>query len=176
MKGILAFSILFLLGAIYNLVKLDFINVVWGLIISGVLFGLYLLLKRESRKSDEFISWITYNQDKIIREGAVYQDILIDKDTQITQFQVCLSFLIFTTKIPTRFYIKDHDNTIFISLFCTFISLIGGWWGLPWGPIYTVQVVIKNIVGGNKRTIAAFFNNIDDNEESKRREYAVGRN
>ena len=176
MKGILAFSILFLVGVIYNLFTSDFINAVGGLIISGVLFGLYLFLKREEGKSNEFISWITYNRDKIIREGAVYQDILIDEHTQITQFQICLSFLIFTTKVPTRFYIKDHDNTIFVSLFCTFLSLIGGWWGLPWGPIYTVQVVFKNITGGKKRTIANFFNNIDNNEESKRQGFAVGRN
>jgi hypothetical protein len=26
--------------------------------------------------------------------------------------------------------------------------LVAGWWGIPWGPIYTIQSVYKNSKGG----------------------------
>jgi len=28
-----------------------------------------------------------------------------------------------------------------------------GWWGIPWGPIYTVQVLLNNLRGGVKQTV-----------------------
>jgi hypothetical protein len=30
----------------------------------------------------------------------------------------------------------------------TVISLLAGWWGIPWGPIYTISSVVKNLQGG----------------------------
>jgi hypothetical protein len=32
------------------------------------------------------------------------------------------------------------------------ISLLFGWWGIPWGPIYTVTSLFKNFGGGRDVT------------------------
>ena len=34
----------------------------------------------------------------------------------------------------------------------TAISLLVGWWGIPWGPIYTVQTMVMNLKGGKDVT------------------------
>lgn len=34
----------------------------------------------------------------------------------------------------------------------TFISRIVGWWGFPWGPIYTVQSIFVNLGDGKDVT------------------------
>lgn len=36
----------------------------------------------------------------------------------------------------------------------TFLSLVVGWWGIPWGPIYTIASVAKNFAGGGDVTDA----------------------
>jgi hypothetical protein len=32
------------------------------------------------------------------------------------------------------------------------LTLVAGWWGIPWGPIYTVQSIWVNLRGGNDVT------------------------
>jgi hypothetical protein len=32
------------------------------------------------------------------------------------------------------------------------LSAFLGWWGIPWGPIYTIQSLSKNISGGKDVT------------------------
>jgi hypothetical protein len=34
----------------------------------------------------------------------------------------------------------------------TLLSLVLGWWGIPWGPIYTIQSVVINFQGGKDVT------------------------
>jgi hypothetical protein len=32
------------------------------------------------------------------------------------------------------------------------LTLVAGWWGIPWGPIYTIQGVWVNLNGGRDVT------------------------
>jgi hypothetical protein len=41
----------------------------------------------------------------------------------------------------------------------TAISLIMGWWGIPWGPIYTCKSLYMNLSGG-KDVTAKVSNNL----------------
>ena len=34
----------------------------------------------------------------------------------------------------------------------TLLSLLLGWWGIPWGPIYTIQSLWVNLKGGRDVT------------------------
>jgi hypothetical protein len=36
----------------------------------------------------------------------------------------------------------------------TMVSLLLGWWGIPFGPIFTVRAVVKNLSGGQVVTVA----------------------
>lgn len=30
----------------------------------------------------------------------------------------------------------------------TLVSLVAGWWGIPWGPLWTIQTILRNVGGG----------------------------
>ena len=34
----------------------------------------------------------------------------------------------------------------------TLLTLLAGWWGIPWGPIYTIQSLVVNLKGGKDVT------------------------
>jgi hypothetical protein len=72
----------------------------------------------------------------------------------LAQYQVTLSFLIVTYKIPTRLYVVGHDATWLVGAACTLLTLVFGWWGIPWGPLYTLQAVTQNLRGGLRQTVA----------------------
>jgi hypothetical protein len=72
-------------------------------------------------------------------------------------FQYCVSVIILTFKRPSKIYfIRAGEGSFGKGIGYTLISLLFGWWGIPWGPIYTIQSLIKNFGGGKDVTAEVF--------------------
>ena len=68
-------------------------------------------------------------------------------------YQYCVSVLILTFKRPSNVYLIRHEeNAVVKGLPFTLLSLVLGWWGIPWGPIYTIQSIWVNFKGGRDVT------------------------
>jgi hypothetical protein len=69
-------------------------------------------------------------------------------------FEYCISLLIITLKRPSGIYfIRSDEGTFGKSASFTVLSLLLGWWGFPWGPIYTVASLVTNLKGGKDITM-----------------------
>lgn len=72
---------------------------------------------------------------------------------KFVMYQYCVSILILTFKRPSSIYfIRSNENALTSGLKYSFISLLFGWWGIPWGPIYTIGSFITNFKGGKDVT------------------------
>jgi hypothetical protein len=73
----------------------------------------------------------------------------INRGGRFVVFQYCFSILIMTFKrtAPVQF-IKAGESAVVKGLPYTALSTVFGWWGIPWGFIYTPQVIYKNLKGG----------------------------
>jgi hypothetical protein len=61
--------------------------------------------------------------------------------------------VILTFKRPSNIYfIRAGENAVIKGLPYSLISLFLGWWGIPWGLIYTIKSFIKNFSGGKDVT------------------------
>lgn len=68
-------------------------------------------------------------------------------------FQYCFSVILMTYKKGTDIhFVRPTDNAFAKGLPYTLLSLVVGWWGIPWGPIYTIQSVWINSMGGRDVT------------------------
>ncbi len=68
-------------------------------------------------------------------------------------YQYCISVLILTFKRSSNIHFISHDeNAVVKGLPFTLLSFLLGWWGIPWGPIYTVQSIWLNFGGGKEVT------------------------
>jgi hypothetical protein len=77
-------------------------------------------------------------------------------------YQYCISILILTFKRPSDIYfVRSGENAVAKGLGFTLLSLFLGWWGIPWGPIYTIGSFITNFGGGKDVTqqVLATINN-----------------
>ena len=64
-------------------------------------------------------------------------------------FEYCVSFGIMTLRRPSReYFLRNGDRTWLRGLPYSLISLLFGWWGVPWGPILTPVTVYCNLTGG----------------------------
>ncbi len=68
-------------------------------------------------------------------------------------FQYCISILVMTFRRSSDIYfIRAGEGTFGVSIGYTIVSILLGWWGIPWGPIYTIGAIITNLGGGKDIT------------------------
>jgi hypothetical protein len=77
----------------------------------------------------------------------------LDRGGRFVSFTWCVSLVLITFKRPSKvFFVRSGEGTLGRSLPYTLLSLVFGWWGFPWGPIYTLWAVVSNLGGGTDVT------------------------
>lgn len=89
--------------------------------------------------------------EDIQSDGQLQQE--LQQGGKFVMYQYCISILILTFKRSSNVYfIRQEENAVVKGIPFTLLSLVLGWWGIPWGPIYTVQSVWVNLKGGRDVT------------------------
>jgi hypothetical protein len=77
----------------------------------------------------------------------------VERGAKFVIFQYCISIVIMTFKRPSSIYfVRVGESALGKGLVFSTISFLLGWWGIPWGPIYTIQSLITNFQGGKDVT------------------------
>ena len=80
-------------------------------------------------------------------------DFEIQRGAKLVFYTYCVSLLIITFKRPSPVYlIRAGESRLGKGLPWILLTLVLGWWGIPWGPIYSVQSLITNFRGGKDVT------------------------
>lgn len=88
-------------------------------------------------------------------DGLTYDEIYreIDNGGKFVCFPFTISILVMTFKRHSNIhFIKAGDSTFTKSIPFTLITLGLGWWGIPWGPIYSIGSLFSNLTGGKDMT------------------------
>lgn len=80
-------------------------------------------------------------------------DFEIQRGARFVFYQYCISIVVLTFRRASDIcFLRQGESTVTKGLPFTLLSLVAGWWGIPWGPIYTVQSVYNNSRGGKDVT------------------------
>ena len=78
-----------------------------------------------------------------------------DLETQIRAggrfvfYEYCISLVVVSLRRPTYIYfLRPGQYGVVRGLPFVLVSLLLGWWGIPWGLIYTPLTLITNLSGG----------------------------
>lgn len=79
----------------------------------------------------------------------------IQRGGRFVVYQYCISlvFITFRRNSPVRF-VRAGESAVTAGLPFTLLSLALGWWGIPFGIIYTPTVIYRNLKGGTDVTAA----------------------
>ena len=76
-------------------------------------------------------------------------------------YQYCVSIIVMTFRRSSDIYfVRPGENATTKGLGFTFITLFFGWWGIPWGPIYSIGSLVSNL-GGGKDVTQEIINSIN---------------
>jgi len=77
----------------------------------------------------------------------------LNRGAKFVMFQYSISLIVVSFKQGSNIYfIKSGESTVKYSIGFTLLSFFLGWWGFPWGPIYTIGALYTNISGGRDVT------------------------
>lgn len=88
--------------------------------------------------------------DELTSEELVEE---LDRGARFVIYQYCISIVLLTFKNPSNVYfVRADESAVAKGLGFTILSLLLGWWGIPWGPIHTIASVATNLGGGKDVT------------------------
>jgi hypothetical protein len=100
---------------------------------------------------------------------------MVQQGGKFVVFPYTVSFILMTLKRSSDIYfIKADENTFKYSYGYVFLNLIVGWWGIPWGPIYTIGSAYHHIVGGKDLTEAVMSHLTQHDPEANTNTYNIG--
>jgi hypothetical protein len=88
-------------------------------------------------------------------EGVSWEQLKTDllQGGRFVVYYYTVSILVMTYRRGSDvYYIPPGRSRIMPGLPWTLLSLLTGWWGVRWGPIYTIQSLWINLTGGKDVT------------------------
>lgn len=83
--------------------------------------------------------------------AAVGEEVL--RGGRFVLFPYCFSILILTFRRATNVrFLRAGEDGGGTAIGCSIFTLLFGWWGIPWGPIWTISSLITNARGGKDVT------------------------
>lgn len=145
-------AILFYAAIPYSLNRQNDAEAIAQVILGSLLLIYTLILKVDHNKKKDFTVWLIQQREygDIAGLGLAYDGATIDGNTTFVQYEVCFSFVVASIRKRTNYYIRGHHPTKLYNLLFTLFTLVFGWWGIPWGPIYTIRALGFNL---SRRTL-----------------------
>lgn len=79
----------------------------------------------------------------------------IQRGAKLVCYQYCISIVVMSFRRSSDvYYIPAGQSAVGKGLPWTLLTLIAGWWGIPWGPIFSIQALVTNFRGGKDVTAA----------------------
>lgn len=77
----------------------------------------------------------------------------IQRGAKLVFYQYAISvFVMSFRRSSDMYYIPAGESAVTKGLPWSLITLVAGWWGIPWGPVFTVQALVTNFRGGKDVT------------------------
>jgi hypothetical protein len=77
----------------------------------------------------------------------------VERGGRFVVYQYTFSVIVMTFRRPTDvFFVRAGESRTSPGTSATAISAAAGWWGIPWGPIFTIMAIVNNARGGRDVT------------------------
>jgi hypothetical protein len=77
----------------------------------------------------------------------------LQRGAKIVWYHYCVSILVMNFRRSSgAYFIPPGESAVTKGLPWTLLTVVLGWWGIPWGPIFSVQSLVLNFKGGKDLT------------------------
>jgi len=75
----------------------------------------------------------------------------LQRGGKLVVFYYCVSIVVLTFRRSSPVYLlRAGENPVGKAMPWIILTALAGWWGIPWGPIYSIQSLVTNFRGGKE--------------------------
>lgn len=167
--------LILLIAGIVDVFKGNFADA--GLLLGfvGVVGVVLYLMQRERQKALEFLLWLQANRQSIEKGWSYYQGRKVTLRSVLAQYQACVSLFIVTMRFRSPRVVVGSPANHSTGIMYTLVSALAGWWGIPWGVVYTPQAIYRNLHGGYRQTVSELLPALDAEIQHAQKKAGFGR-
>jgi len=144
---------------VYDSLRMHDYHNAWVVSVMTVVFWCPLVLTVLAEINQrKFLRWLESNLDALAAGETVFRGVKVSARTEVVTFDLAFSVVVASFKIPSQMFIVGQHRIWPWRIAYTLLSLVFGWWGVPYGPVYTVQAVHGNLKTVNRRRLTDVFN------------------
>jgi len=99
---------------------------------------------------------------------------LVNQGAEFVYFPYTVSFVLGTVKRASSIYfIRPYEGKFKYSYKHVGVNALLGWWGIPWGPIYTIGSMYHQLSGGKDVTQAVLSDLIQNDPDADTSTYKI---
>jgi hypothetical protein len=98
---------------------------------------------------------LTQGADQAQMEALLAQEIAAGARLVVYEYVVSVVILTFRRSSGVKF-VRAGESRLFRGLPYVLLTLCLGWWGIPWGPLFSVGALVTDLRGGKDVTPARF--------------------
>lgn len=99
---------------------------------------------------------------------------LVSQGAEFVYFPYTVSFVLGTLKRASSIYfIRPYEGKFKYSYKHVGVNALFGWWGIPWGPIYTIGSMYHQLSGGKDVTQAVLSDLIQNDPDADTSTYNI---
>jgi hypothetical protein len=107
-----------------------------------------------AKANARFLAWLKANEAKIRNnELAFYRSKRITLNTVLVRHHLVCSAMFLTGRMTTRWLVLGQEPRLRHALGASLYSFWNGWWGFPFGLIWTPIAIIRNLTGSPTITV-----------------------
>jgi hypothetical protein len=76
----------------------------------------------------------------------------LQRGGRVVEFSYCVSLLVVTLRRSAVVFVRPGESTLSAAMPYLLLSLFLGWWGFPFGLIFTPIAIFQNLSGGTDHT------------------------
>jgi len=146
-------AVLFLVGFLANVANGEVPDgdsvAPWGIAVAAL--AAFWFVRDQQRERARFEAYLRQHLDEVRAGTASWGGHPISYATELRVYHLVLSFLLVSVKLPSRLVIAGADGRLRAG--CTLVTLVFGWWGIPWGPVWTVGTIGRNLAGPSRLSV-----------------------
>ncbi len=142
-------------------------NILLPLVLFSTFLGALILRKKHHRSRELIVNQLK-SYRKELREGQTVQvgSTRFRYDTILATFHMTIGGLISSVEIPS-IYRKATGEEQGEAMLYSIVSLIAGWWALPFGPLTTISFIASNLSGGKRITVKELIDGVKNEPMSE---------
>ncbi|MBQ5331596.1 MAG: hypothetical protein J6F31_10180 [Oscillospiraceae bacterium] len=120
----------------------------------------FFVIKGSEKKDRMFLEAVFSNSENLKSGGSFeYKGRSYSLGTELKRYRMCISYIVMTEVRGTDLVHEDDFGKM--SVMTVLVTLFGGWWGFPWGPIRTIETLAKH--EGETMTVGQLLFRMENN-------------